>query len=805
MLPLAIYLTDEFRLLGKRTLQRAFELYFLKSDEDVIEQLNELFDPQDSVSAKATHRSVGLIDVHEPTSRQQADHNFNLYLKLISSLNPGDSLLLAPQLLHPRYKGSHFSLVGKDLIKRIVPLAHSLAAHQVNLVFDLCDEARLHIQLNLLEQLLATGTESVSIGLTLNAASKRCIPALGWLENLGREYKTNLFVRILATGDLETEIVTAQQLALKEYPLLRSHKAISANYQFACRFLQSNNCTALTPILVDPVFAQTQSLVSDKWAIEISASVPLINLGLDQLPRPIDLFQATRRRAPGLLIGHPDLSNAIGKAVDDIKKGMLIAQTTIGGIEQGNSDKVQPCLSPVDVRNAIGKRFIPSEEQVRSALGTVSSAQPDWDSVSLKERQKVLMQLADLVAEQAVPLAVCLSYETGKPIRYALEEVRDAVDLAYYYIGIAADQLQPIALHSDQFAEHVMELHGRGVFLLVPSPEQPIAEILGNLTAALITGNGVVIKPPEAASLTCAKLFELTLKAMIPSNLIAFLPGGLREIGDWLLEDYRIDGVVYTGLGSQGSEISQKLSGRPGAQLIPIMVNAEGQSLAMVDSDQSIHKLITPLLEQAVSTAGQYPLSSHVVYLEHDIAERFEKALIEALPLINMDEPLQQSTDLGPVSTKFKLDALYGQIERMRANGRLLAEQPLGASQVNGLFIPPTILRLYTLDELQEVVPGPLLYLIRFDRKDIGRIINEINRTGYGLAFSLFSDDPVLQQLIQSKVRVGNLNFNHPRPRGSAGSLPIGGVGPSGTGPQIGGPNYLLHFTCERTRVTLMR
>ncbi len=800
MLPLAIYLTEEFRLLDRRTLRRALDRYFLKPDTLLIEQLQEMFQPQGCPVHPADIAPVRVENLVEPISRQEADHNFNRYLTATEQLKPGDILLLRPEMLDPRYQNSHFEVAAKDLIKRLVPILHATNQHDATLLFDTCNEQRLNIQLQLFQKLIETGTGTgTRLGLSLLASSKRLIPTLGWLESLCRDQQIQIAVRLLPYDSLDEEVIEAQRLSLSSYPILRTEEAISANYQIALRFLAI--ATQLTPLLSAVEFARAPGLIPKNGQFEAWLPNEAIAPELGQIPSPVDIFDGVRKRAPGIRLEQIETSNALKLVIESVNATQLVARSIISGDAGGQSDTQIDCLSPSDTREVIGKRWVPSEDQVRKALAAVANVQGDWDALSIEERRKPLINFADMLVEEAIPLAVCLARETGKPIRHALEELRDAADLAYYYIGVAEQQLQPIQLYADQFTTHLSVLHGRGLFLLTPSPEQPIAETAGNLVAALITGNGAVVKPPESASLSCSRLFELALRALIPAELIAFLPGGLREIGNWLLEDYRIDGVVYTGLGIKGARISQQLASRPGSQLIPIMVNAEGQNIAMIDSDQDSHQLVRPLLEQALSSAGQYPLSSHVIYLEQSIAESFEKALVDALPLIMMGDPLKISSDLGPMSSQYRMEALHGQIERMRENGRLIAEQPVEEEHQHGLYIPPTILRLYTLDELQEVIPGPLLFVIRFDRKEVGRVIHEINRTGYGLALSLFSKDEQLQKMIEAQVRVGNLNFNHPQPRGSAGALPTGGIGPSGNGPQIGGPKYLMHFTCERTVV----
>lgn len=755
---------------------------------------------------------ISAVNLPNPVDHIAANRNFNAYLTA-QQANPSASVFVYPQHLHPRFDALLYPRIEKDLLKRLIPLIpdQSLGSStdedttaendKPSLFLAPIDEERLVIQLLLLSKLLQSTSASDRVGICISACSKRAIPTLGWLQKLAASEQTPIPICLMRAENLEEQVHESLLDALSDYPVLRSGALIDAQYRMAVQFLASDNANCLAPMLIDPPAELLEIAHSKGWPCFSAEHWDSFGESLTDLPTPLDLYQGERMRARGVMLCEPGLGDAIAEQIELLQHTSHTVQTVINGVMHTSEIKVDICACQ-DVNVVIGTRMVPTEEQVREALSSVEKAQLGWDLVSVEKRSKRLADFAELVSEKHIELATLLAYETGKPIKHALSEVRDAIDLAYYYTRCAPSQLANVELFEDQFSQHQLELHGRGVFVAIPSNETPIAELIGGGIAALISGNGLVVKPSENASMTSLRVFELMLQAMIPKELIAFLPGGLREIGDWLLEDYRVGGVIYTGLGAKGSQISAQLANRPGAQLIPILVNSEGHSLVMIDSDQDINTRLPRLLRESFTASSQYPLCSYVFYIEESVAAEYEQTIINALPLINVGAPLSLQTDLGPVSSTYRLNALYGQIERMRSKGRILAEQAILPEHEDGLFVPPTLIRLYTLDELQEVIPGPLLYIIRFSREDIERVVNEINRTGYGLSLSLFSDSPILQHKIKQHVRVGNLNFNHPEPRASAGALPIGGTGPSGTGPQVGGPHYLRHFTCERTVVT---
>ena len=798
MLPLSIYLSDEYSVLDLRTLYRAIEHYLYMPDLELEEALEAfLIHPLEAERPKLP--ALTKIEMYEPIDHAEANRNFNRYL----TETPGSApLFIYPQYLHPRFNALIYPRIEKDLLKRLMPLIPNQS--DVPVYLAPINEERLTVELQLLVQLIQSGAYPSRVGICISCASKRAIPTLGWLQKLAQSEGVEIPICLLRGHDLEEQSRSALIEALPDYPILRSDALIDAQYRFAFEFFASESGEQLKPILIDPPTDLLERAEVQGWPCFSAPHWSSIDPQLDSLPAPLDLFAEERQRAEGFLLSQPGLADAIATQVESLRTQERPVQPVINGSLRKSDEIIDICATQ-DVNQIIGQRMVPNEDQVREALSVVEEAQSDWDLQSLEERSRRLMEFAHLVNEKRLEIASLLAYETGKPIKHALGEVRDAIDLAYYYCSAATTQLADRPLFEDQFSQHRLELHGRGVILAIPSSETPVAELVGSGTAALLSGNGLVIKPAENASMTSMRLFELLLQARIPTELVAFLPGGLREIGNWLLEDYRVNGVIYTGLGVKGSEISAQLANRPGAQLIPVAVNSEGQSLVMIDRDQEIHTNLPRLLRETFSSSSQYPLCSHVIYLEEEIAEEYETAIINAISLIQLGSPLSLQTDLGPVSSIYRMNALHDLIERLRVKGRILAQQPSQEQNEHGFFVTPAVVRLYTLDELQEVIPGPLLYLIRFSREDIDRVISEINRTGYGLSLSLFSDNLILRHKIERQVRVGNLNFNHPEPRASGGALPMGGTGPSGTGPQIGGPHYLRHFTSERTVVTYRR
>ncbi|RYZ83645.1 MAG: aldehyde dehydrogenase family protein, partial [Moraxellaceae bacterium] len=176
---------------------------------------------------------------------------------------------------------------------------------------------------------------------------------------------------------------------------------------------------------------------------------------------------------------------------------------------------------------------------------------------------------------------------------------------------------------------------------------------------------------------------------------------------------------------------------------------------------------------------------------------------------LTIGNPLELSTDIGPVIDSVEQKKLLVYIETMRAKKALIAQTLLpenfNAGNLNtensnaGYFVPPTLLKIKNISELTEEHFGPICHIISFDGKEIDRIIDDINRIGYGLTLGIHTRNEKLAEKITSMVNVGNIYINRNMIGAVVGVQPFGGSGLSGTGPKAGGPHYLLRFAREKT------
>ena len=219
----------------------------------------------------------------------------------------------------------------------------------------------------------------------------------------------------------------------------------------------------------------------------------------------------------------------------------------------------------------------------------------------------------------------------------------------------------------------------------------------------------------------------------------------------------------------------------------------------IVDSTALPEQVIKDVVHSAFQSAGQRCSALRVLFVQEDIAERVLELLKGAMAELNIGNPGYRSTDVGPVIDAEARTGLQQHIDKMKAAGRLIAETKLPA-ELDGYFIAPVAFRLDSISELDKEQFGPVLHVVTWRNKDLDKIIDEINATGFGLTLGIHSRNEDTAEHIDARVRIGNVYVNRNQIGAVVGVQPFGGQGLSGTGPKAGGPHYLLRFVTERTR-----
>ncbi|MCB2061445.1 MAG: aldehyde dehydrogenase family protein, partial [Novosphingobium sp.] len=226
-------------------------------------------------------------------------------------------------------------------------------------------------------------------------------------------------------------------------------------------------------------------------------------------------------------------------------------------------------------------------------------------------------------------------------------------------------------------------------------------------------------------------------------------------------------------------------------QPIPLIAETGGQNAMIVDSSALAEQVVADVIASAFDSAGQRCSALRVLCLQEEIADRTLAMLRGALAELSAGPTDRLRTDVGPVITAQAASGIEDHVERMRALGKRIERLPLGPECKHGTFVAPTVIEIDDLSELEREIFGPVLHVLRYKRQDLGRLIDAINATGYGLTFGVATRLDEMVAECSARAGAGNIYVNRNIIGAVVGVQPFGGRGLSGTGPKAGGPLYL--------------
>ncbi|MFN3388525.1 MAG: bifunctional proline dehydrogenase/L-glutamate gamma-semialdehyde dehydrogenase PutA [Allosphingosinicella sp.] len=526
------------------------------------------------------------------------------------------------------------------------------------------------------------------------------------------------------------------------------------------------------------------------------------------IPLPEDLFMPERKNSRGIDLLHKpvlaEIADAVAEPLPPARKGpgpsgdlglstrrdMKAAASSAPAGEAGRVSWDLRAEAPLDALSA---------EERASADAAVERARAGfaiWSRTPVEARAACLDRLADLLEANREQLMRVAVQEAKKTISDALAEVREAVDFCRYYAAQARDKLRPIELPGPTGERNVLRLEGRGVWLCIAPWNFPLAIFLGQVAAALAAGNAVVAKPAPQTPRIARRAVELAFEAGIPREALVLVTGG-PETGAALVRSRGVDGVAFTGSTATAKRIARDLLGDEERPLVPLIAETGGINAMIVDSTALPEQVVLDVVTSAFRSAGQRCSALRLLVLQEEIAERTLEMLTGAMDTLIVGDPADPLTDVGPVIDQGAYDRLMAHREAMRARWIKTINAP-----AEGLFVPPTLIRLDAIEDLRKEWFGPLLHVATWKAGRLGETVRRVNASGFGLTMGLHSRIARAADTVEERAEVGNLYVNRSMIGAIVGSQPFGGEGLSGTGPKAGGPNYLPRFCAERVTST---
>jgi RHH-type transcriptional regulator, proline utilization regulon repressor / proline dehydrogenase / delta 1-pyrroline-5-carboxylate dehydrogenase len=558
------------------------------------------------------------------------------------------------------------------------------------------------------------------------------------------------------------------------------------------RLLENGSNTSFVNRIVDEA-APIEEIIADPVA-QVDA---LAQVAHPHIPLPHALYGAERRNSRGVNLADPLEVEPLAAHMRAALASPQRAVPLVDGREEDGA--VHDVYAPADHRQRLGEARWASPALALRALQSAAAAQPRWNAAGAAARAAMLERAADLFErDTALLLALCIR-EGGRTLPDSVSELREAVDFLRYYAAQARREFAaPLRMPGPTGESNDLSWHGRGVFLCISPWNFPLAIFAGQVAAALVTGNTVLAKPAEQTPLVAAAAVRLFHEAGVPGNVLHLLPGSGPALGEVLLPDARVAGVAFTGSTEVARLINRTLAARDSA--IPTLIaETGGQNAMLVDSSALPEQVVLDTVKSAFNSAGQRCSALRVLFLQEDVADRTLRLLKGFMEELEIGDPALLATDVGPVIDREALDTLEAHAARMEQEQRVIARCRLPAHAAHGTFFAPLVVRLDSIGQLEREVFGPILHVVRYAARDLDRIMNDINATGYGLTLGVHSRIDARAREVFAKVRAGNVYVNRNMVGAVVGVQPFGGTGLSGTGPKAGGPGYLHRFMTERT------
>jgi RHH-type proline utilization regulon transcriptional repressor/proline dehydrogenase/delta 1-pyrroline-5-carboxylate dehydrogenase len=322
-------------------------------------------------------------------------------------------------------------------------------------------------------------------------------------------------------------------------------------------------------------------------------------------------------------------------------------------------------------------------------------------------------------------------------------------------------------------------------------------------TAALATGNTVVMKPAGPSPVMAALLLEIFEGVGLSPGVLNYLPGQGAVIGAALVEHPDVALIAFTGSREVGLQINAQaaaVSAQGLGYVKRVIAEMGGKNAIIVAADADLDEAVTGVVQSAFGYQGQKCSACSRVIVVNDVHDTFLKRLVEATKSLQMGAAEHGSTDIGPVIDEKALVKIHEYIAIGRQEGEVALAASVEDQLVShGFFVGPHIFSnvLPEARIAQEEIFGPVLAVIRV--ADLDEAIRIANGTDYALTGGVYSRSPATLERAKRELLVGNLYLNRSITGATVGRQPFGGFKLSGIGSKAGGPDYLLQFVLPRT------
>jgi 1-pyrroline-5-carboxylate dehydrogenase len=460
-------------------------------------------------------------------------------------------------------------------------------------------------------------------------------------------------------------------------------------------------------------------------------------------------------------------------------------------METGNLLK---SFNPCQKEQAVGTFHKAGTKEVQNAIDAGWQAFKSWSLVDPRERANYLFKAAEVMRKRQMELSAWMVYEVGKNWVEADADTAEAIDFLEFYGRemLRYGDKQPVTPVPGEKNELVYIPLGVGA--VIPPWNFPLAILTGMTSAAIVTGNCVLLKPASDSPTIAHKLVEIMREINLPAGVLNFIPGDGSKIGDFIVTHPKIRFIAFTGSKEVGLRINELAAKHQPGQIWLKRVVAEmgGKDAIIVDKEANLDAAAEGVAVAAFGYQGQKCSACSRAIVDAAIYDEFLKKLVERTKKISVGPVNDPNNYMGAVINKSAQDKTLEYIEIGKKEGRLVFGGEKGPDA--GYYVQPTIIADVSSKArlAQEEIFAPVLAVIKANNFD--EAMDIANDSEYGLTGAVYTENREKIDKAKRSFHAGNLYINRKCTGALVGGHPFGGFNMSGTDSKAGGRDYLLLF-----------
>jgi aldehyde dehydrogenase (NAD+) len=429
--------------------------------------------------------------------------------------------------------------------------------------------------------------------------------------------------------------------------------------------------------------------------------------------------------------------------------------------------------SPADRDDLIGHFASSRKSDVEEAIAAAAEAYQSWRLSSPIARANILHKAANILESRIPDVGRELTREEGKTLKEGIGETTRAVQILRYFAGEAQ---QPSGEHYPSANPLTLLYTTRepiGVVAAITPWNFPIAIPAWKVAPALAFGNTVVLKPASQTPLTAVRLVQALAEAGLPAGVLNLVTGPAAAIGDPLVKDPRVVAITFTGSNATGAEL-RRIAAERGAKL---QLELGGKNPAIVLADADLDHALGHVVSGAMMSTGQKCTATSRAIVDRSIADRFTEMLAQRVAALNVGNPLDVDTQIGPLIDESAAERVTSEVAAAGKDGAelLVGGTPIGGELARGSFVAPALLANVDPGSRlgQEELFGPVLGVIPVEGME--EAMQVANQVKFGLSASIFTRDLEKALRFAREIEAGVVHINSETP-GAEPQAPFGGM-----------------------------